>query len=382
MAPGLALESLRSLPANSSVLDPMSGSGTVLRQATELGHTAYGFDVDPLAVLMARVWTSPANDQKIGDLNDALLGLAADLKPPPLEEFVDTETCTFIRYWFSEPQIEALTRISSALSMMRYTSSEGEERLALDVLALNLSRIIVTKEQCASLARDTSHSRPHRVALTSNYNVYEGYAQSLKHLRERLKANPAEARVEVDLGDARRLDQVASRSIDAVVTSPPYLNAIDYLRGHRMALVWLGWSISSLRNIRSGSIGAERAPEPDANDDDIQEIVDAMLEGASVAPRHLRMIRRYAHDLQSSTREVARVLKEGACATFVVGNSCLKGIFIKNAEGLARVALAAGLKEVARSERDLPQASRYLPVTGVTLAKRMRTETVLTFRRA
>ncbi|WP_296528128.1 hypothetical protein [Phenylobacterium sp.] len=382
MAPDLALESLRSLPANSSVLDPMSGSGTVLRQATELGHSAYGFDVDPLSVLMARVWTSPANDQKIGELNDALLGISGDLRPPPLEGFVDTETCKFIRYWFCQPQIEVLTRLSSALSMIRHTLDCDEDRLALDVLSLNLSRIIVTKEQCASLARDTSHSRPHRVALTSSYDIYDGYARSLKQLRERLKSNPAEARVEVDLGDARRLDQVASKSIDAVVTSPPYLNAIDYLRGHRMALVWLGWSISSLRKIRSGSIGAERAPDPGANDHDIQEVVDAMLEGAPVASRHLHMIRRYACDLQASTREVARVLKDGACATFVIGNSCLKGTFIKNAEGVAQVARTAGLREVARSVRDLPLASRYLPVTGITLAKRMRTETVLTFQRA
>ena len=58
MAPGLALDSLSALKPQSVVLDPMSGSGTVLRQALELGHEAIGFDVDPLAVLMATVWTT------------------------------------------------------------------------------------------------------------------------------------------------------------------------------------------------------------------------------------------------------------------------------------------------------------------------------------
>jgi DNA modification methylase len=47
-------------------------------------------------------------------------------------------------------------------------------------------------------------------------------------------------------------------SVDAVLTSPPYLNAIDYMRGHRMSLVWLGHSLTELRHIRSNSIGAER----------------------------------------------------------------------------------------------------------------------------
>jgi DNA modification methylase len=57
MAPELALETLNDLAANSVVLDPMSGSGTVIRQAAEMGHRPIGFDMDPLAVLMSQVWT-------------------------------------------------------------------------------------------------------------------------------------------------------------------------------------------------------------------------------------------------------------------------------------------------------------------------------------
>lgn len=55
MAPELALSALASLKKGSIVLDPMAGSGTVLRQALALGHRAIGFDMDPLAVLMSRV---------------------------------------------------------------------------------------------------------------------------------------------------------------------------------------------------------------------------------------------------------------------------------------------------------------------------------------
>jgi len=380
MAPGLALESLQALPADSCVLDPMSGSGTVLRQASELGLKAVGFDVDPLAVLMSRVWTSPADDEKIGHLAASLKEIAFDSTATPLDHFVDEETAAFIRYWFADQQIDQLTRLAQGIVDLRLQHTDEGEKRALDVLALNLSRIIVTKEQAASLARDTSHSRPHRVSLTSNYNVFDGYAHSLKHLRHRLKSNPTSARVRVELGDARHLDSLAAASVDAVVTSPPYLNAIDYLRGHRMALVWLGWSIKELRSIRSGSIGAERGPNPDGSETAIHEVVNAMLDGASADTRHLRMIHRYAYDLRDSALEVARVLKKGGHATFVVGNSCLKGTFIKNSEGVAQAAGQAGLEEVARSERDLPQGSRYLPVTGASLAKRMRTETVLTFR--
>ena len=67
MAPDLAVAELRSLRPGSVVLDPMSGSGTVLRQAADLGHRPIGFDLDPLAVLMTKVWTTPVDDGAVGN---------------------------------------------------------------------------------------------------------------------------------------------------------------------------------------------------------------------------------------------------------------------------------------------------------------------------
>src|SRR5437660_11765460 len=61
MASDIVLKQLNGLPAHTVVLDPMMGSGTVLRTAIDCGLRAIGRDVDPLAVLMARVWTTPLN---------------------------------------------------------------------------------------------------------------------------------------------------------------------------------------------------------------------------------------------------------------------------------------------------------------------------------
>src|SRR4051812_22351117 len=58
MAPGIALEALGERNRSLRVLDPMMGSGTVLAVARANGHRAFGFDIDPLAVLLARVWTT------------------------------------------------------------------------------------------------------------------------------------------------------------------------------------------------------------------------------------------------------------------------------------------------------------------------------------
>ena len=51
---------------------------------------------------------------------------------------------------------------------------------------------------------------------------------------------------------------LADGSVDLIVTSPPYANAIDYMRAHKFSLVWLGQPIANLSHLRGKYIGAER----------------------------------------------------------------------------------------------------------------------------
>lgn len=384
MAPELALNSLVALPANSVVLDPMAGSGTVLRQALSLGHTAIGFDMDPLAVLMSRVWTNHFEADVVRAELESILQEAAavDLRSARLA-WQDEETLEFIRYWFGDPQRRELTRLADVLARRRSSVRSQARRSALDILQVALSRIIVTKEQCASLARDTSHSRPHRVTLVSDYDVVDGFKRSANQLITRLisnqAANHAHGQVQVALGDARSIE-LKDRSVDAIMTSPPYLNAIDYMRGHRLSLVWLGYSISELRAIRSCTIGAERSFDAECSIADT--IAASMCDLERLEPKQRKMVIRYAGDLERMMRQAARVLRPGGTATYVLGNSCLKDVFIRNSDGVAKAGIHAGLLLTKVAERDLPAASRYLPVTkSGSLSKRMRTETILTFTR-
>lgn len=377
MAPELALKALALVPEGGVVLDPMVGSGTVIRQASDLGRQAIGFDMDPLAVLMSRVWTTPVEDLCIEEIYSHARGLALSADPKALElPWIDEdeETRGFIKYWFGKPQSEALRCWAWAITSLA-ASATPREAAALDVIRIALSRIIVSKEQCASLARDTSHSRPHKVTDETDYCVHEGLDRSLKTVRKRLRCAPPTAGAEVRLGDARHLD-LKDCSVDAIVTSPPYLNAIDYMRGHRLSLVWLGHTLSGLRRIRSGSIGAERAPDVGKT---VQEEVKMVLGKLDGLPRrHLSMVDRYITDVLDIAREIRRVLKPGGTVTLVVGNSCLKGVFIKNSAVVSKALELQGLTCVDESVRDLPSQSRYLPTAaGSPLTNRMRQETVL-----
>lgn len=140
----------------------MAGSGTVLRQATDLGHQAIGFDMDPLAVLMTRVWTTAVGESLVDDLTDRVTKRIEAIDPVAVKlDWMDNdaETSAFVDYWFAEPQKGDLRRIAFMLDEFGRELTDPAEQLALDLLRIALSRLIITKDKGASLARDVSHNR-------------------------------------------------------------------------------------------------------------------------------------------------------------------------------------------------------------------------------
>lgn len=376
MAPEIAIDELAKFASPKIVLDPMSGSGTVLRAASELGHHAIGLDLDPLAVLMARVWTTPFQVARLTRAAEELVCRAKTTRDVHLSWIDDCpETKEYVRFWFRQKQVRPLRRLACSLS--------GKTGVIADAMRVALSRIIVTKERGASIARDTSHSRPHRVFLDNEYDVYAGFLQSVKQLVTKLNPDRLRGSAVVHEGDSRKLACLLSGSVDVVITSPPYLNAIDYLRGHRLSLVWLGYGVSDIHKLRSDSIGAERGTDVGVSEHLLDPLLMSCGPIEKLPIRQQGMVRRYAQDVHSFMQELARVTKKDGRVLLVVGNSCLNGVSISNANINVAAAEIVGLQLTVRTERTLPNSNRYLPMPPShlpgTLSGRMRTETLLSF---
>jgi DNA modification methylase len=382
MAPEIALEEIVQLAPHSLVLDPMTGSGTVLRVASENGHHAVGRDMDPLAVIMSRVWTTPISGKEI---EAAAADMAArvrqtgDVVLPWIDDHAPTQR--FVNFWFGERQQADLRRLSAELY-------QREDPVG-DALKIAMSRLIISKKTGASLAHDVSHSRPHRVMTENNYDVIPHFLRSARQVAQKITAQPPAGNVEVSLGDARVLGSVVNDSVDAIVTSPPYLNAIDYIRGHKMTLVWLGYQEQEFRAVRTQSVGAERRPDDDADEAVAVRLTASMGNLDALPHRERRMVDRYALDIYAVMQEAYRVVKPGGKAVYVVGDSMLRDVFIKNSQAVQSAAEEVGFVLVKQRVRSLPKANRYLPPprqgadpqSNSDLEKRMIRETILNFRK-
>lgn len=233
MAPEIAFDFLGELRKGAVVLDPMCGSGVSVRSAVVKQHEAIGFDVDPLAVLMSRVWTNNSKHSKLPLFAEDIARKArnrTDLRVP----WHDHETEPFVRFWFAKEQRDDLARLALTIQCSRKLPP-----YARDAMKIALSRLIVTKTKGASLAWDVSHSRPHRKKDENEFEVIDEFVRSCETLAKKLGSNEVDWVCSVKRGDAREL-RIADESVDAIITSPPYMNAIDYMRGHRLSLVWLG----------------------------------------------------------------------------------------------------------------------------------------------
>jgi DNA modification methylase len=187
-------------------------------------------------------------------------------------------------------------------------------------------------------------------------------------------------------GDARSL-KVQANSVDLVLTSPPYLNAIDYMRCSKFSLVWMGYTTTQLRDIRSTSVGAEAALDSDEHAEWVERLLRKLRIGKKLSDRDAAILCRYARDMEKALSEAARVLKKGGRAVYVVGNSTIRGTFIKNSTIVEEAAIRHGLNVVSAHTRTLPANRRYLPPptakdSKAQLDARMRQEVVLVFKKA
>lgn len=222
------------------------------------------------------------------------------------------------------------------------------------------SSIIITKSGGVSLARDLAHSRPHKDRTKVPKHAFDQFRRALgKAVTAVSELALHENGIQILEGDARELP-IESASVDLIVTSPPYANALDYMRAHKFSLVWLGESIKWLGEHRARYIGSERINV------DLSEKLPAYTEsiltelGARDGKKQ-KIVRKYFLEMRQAMQEMFRVLKHNSTGIIVVGTSTMRGYVIPTQECLADLGRDIGFDVIGIAERKLDRNRRMLP---------------------
>ena len=372
-----------------TVLDPMCGSGITLLEGWLAGRDVIGVDLDPLARRQSLARTIALNPETVRVAGSEALERAAELHSggshpsDPLglvRGGMDDATLKFLDYWF----LPETQRELAALVLAIRAEPDLPLRILLEVV---FSSTIVTKSGGVSRARDLAHTRPHRVAdkqprsALRQFEILMGRAVDAYSHVDATKVGHSN----VVAGDSRRLP-LQGGSVDLIVTSPPYANALDYMRAHKFSLAWLGDPIPRLSDLRGHYIGSERQSGSDGGRRTLPESVKAVVDAVGERDTgKARVLDRYFRDMADAIGEMARVLRDGAAVVIVVGPSVMRDVLVPTHQCLADIAAAAGLGVVGVAPRNLDRDRRMMParngprnaLESTGIERRMHTEYVI-----
>ena len=152
--------------------------------------------------------------------------------------------------------------------------------------------------------------------------------------------------------DARSLSSLPSLGIDAVVTSPPYLNGTNYIRNTKLEL----WFLRALRNSRDLALWRLKAVTGGINDvtkakyanDFPSEVLDVVdrVSAAAYDSRIPMMVGSYFSDMKNVLAAMAQHLNLGATLAIDIGDSRYGGIHVETDRLLCDIASGLGYKEI------------------------------------
>ena len=290
------------------VLDPFCGVGTTPLACKQLGIDSVGYDVHPIMLLASRVKLRKYN---VEELRAAVRGLIKSKFEKP-----EVEAPSFVARVFPKPVLEDITFFKRKILDVKDDGVREFLLLGLMNAAMRCSwahkdgaAIRVVKKPTPPLRKVL---KKHLLRMCKDVERFEGKA----------------SKVTIERCDARKL-KLEDESVDAVITSPPYLNKREYIYAYRIEQRLLGLGDPAPEEL----IGVREEGTPK----DFSE-VGKFAEGK---PLEAKL---YFKDMFAALKELHRVCKPGALVALVTSDACSPEGVIDVCVPLSELAEKAGFK--------------------------------------
>ncbi len=318
-----------------TVLDPFSGSGTTLVEALAAGRGCVGVDLDPLACLIAEAKITSFD---VASLETSLPTLMRSRGMHQGELITPLPGVANFGHWFTDAAWADLQSLRMAIEAV--STSPQEYKFLLVIFSSILRAVSNADDQ----SQKTYVSGTLRKTPPSVYESFEKkFRKSLDGVKA-LNAIPNRGKSAVHRASATSLP-VASSSIDMIVTSPPYLDSVDYMYNLMLEYFWLGeylgvGSRSEFNDLRKGFVGS-KSPKNGAT---LPESIRHLIKPEQLPKYRRDVAAPYFVGMLEHFHEAQRVLKDGGRYVLVVGNSRTQEGMLPIHDGLIALARTAGLQ--------------------------------------
>ncbi len=340
----------------SSILDPFCGTGNTLLACKQNSYSAAGFDILPLSAFISN--TKLQTDYDIEKLQNAIHEITKLKFGKPSSQWAELGFLN-IKTVFSRYAREDLLFFKEKI--LTVEDEKIRNFLFLGLLSI-ISEASNTKKDGGVLRIvQKKHLPPVRYLLKNRLR---------RMYKDVQRCNPKEtgARAEAKVGDARYLN--LQEEFDACITSPPYLNFVDYTKLYGLELALFINNREEAQQIRKRSIRSFICAESDSRERVNSKILNATLERVKQSPQ---IVECYFYDVELALRNMFNALKKNGKAAIVIGNTCLPEITIDSDIILAEIAENIGFK----AKEIWVANARWCTVGGITKEKPVRESIVI-----
>ena len=322
---------------NNIVLDPFGGSATTSIEALLNNRNSVSVDIDPFAQFLSKVKTTKLNSEELETFSNILIKKITEFKiSKSLQNFIPN--FPYRDNWFKKEIIFELAYIKKEISEL-----DISDELRNFFLATFSSIIRTVSNADNNCTRTVVRKKLNKqiyptLALTKFVENLLLYKSRLEEFNKNIPNNNfAEITTNSDARDLKYSDGF----FDFAITSPPYVNAVDYPRTHQLEIYWLEFENGSLTPLKKKHIGTESVTVKFYKELHLINIPEAdkkLRAIFKVDKRRAYIAYKFLADMEKNIKEVNRVLKKGKRYAIVIGNNTIRGNIFESWKYLIEIA--------------------------------------------
>lgn len=358
-------------PSAKTVYDPFAGSGTTPLTVARQGKTALYSEINPVLqhLIDVKIKALALNSSVRKDLSTKLNNLADDLqttlnKTPKDKALDESYASTFgnSKFFDDEAYIHVL-KMRSLVDDVACTDKLTSDFVSIATIASLVPASLLIRAGDLRFRTETELRRK---------EGFVGFLScKLKHIASDLLTLDEVSDSPVFLTeDAKAVRFVAENGIDAVITSPPYLNGTNYFRNTKIEL----WFLRSLRNANDLSLYRAKAITAGINDVSVKKInnyehplVSPIIDELKVKAydqRIPKMVASYFAEMSAIFDSISSKLNPNATLAIDIGDSIYSGVHVPTDRILSALLTEKGFTRVS----EIPLRTR-MSRNGVSLTQ-------------